>query len=228
VSSAPQAGNAVRDGFRHEALLYAGDDMFVDRCARFAREGLEAGEPVLVAVDGRKIDLLRQALGEDAGEVEFADMQVLGENPARIIPAWRSFVDRNADAVAVRGVGEPISPSRRPDELDECQRHEMLINRAFADAPGMWLMCPYDTAALNDAVMAEAHRSHPCVRGADGQAPSRRYDADGPGPFDGEFPEAADSAIEVSYDINRLETVRRVVTEIATERGLGEARCERW
>ena len=31
--------------FRHEAVLYAGDEGFVDRIGQFVHEGISAGEP---------------------------------------------------------------------------------------------------------------------------------------------------------------------------------------
>jgi prepilin-type processing-associated H-X9-DG protein len=37
----------------------------------------------------------------------------------------------------LRGAGEPIWPERRPAELVECQRHESLLNVAFADGPSV-------------------------------------------------------------------------------------------
>ena len=36
--------------FRHEALLYAGDDELVTRLEPFLRESIAAGEPVMVAL----------------------------------------------------------------------------------------------------------------------------------------------------------------------------------
>src|SRR4051794_4648204 len=82
--------------FRHEALLYAGDDEFVERVAAFVREGVETGEPSLVVVAAPKIERLREELGADAEAVWFADMQEVGSNPARIIPAWQRFVSSYA------------------------------------------------------------------------------------------------------------------------------------
>ena len=161
--------------FQHEALFYAGDDQFVARCRAFVEEGLERDEPVLVMVGSRKLELLRQALGERADDVHFADMEVIGRNPARIIPAWGRFVADHAanDGGGTRGIGEPIWADRKPDELDECQLHESLINLAFAAADAFRLICPYDTAALPDDVIAEARRSHPIVA-LEGPEPSRR------------------------------------------------------
>jgi hypothetical protein len=49
--------------FRHEALLYAGEVDFLTGTLPFIREGMAAGEPVLVVVSAAKIGLLRSALG---------------------------------------------------------------------------------------------------------------------------------------------------------------------
>src|ERR1700732_3164805 len=78
--------------FRHETLFYSGADGFVEGALPFIQDALAADEPVLVAVDETRIDLLGEALGQDAALVGFTDMRVLGHNPARIIPAWRSFL----------------------------------------------------------------------------------------------------------------------------------------
>ena len=55
----------------------------------------------------------------------------------------------------------PTSRPSSPAELVECQRHESLLNLAFADTAGFRLLCPYDTSALDDDTLAEACRSHP-------------------------------------------------------------------
>src|SRR5436190_16073394 len=140
--------------FRHEAFLYAGEDEFLGGTLPFIREGVENDEPVLVVVSADKIELLRGALSlnGDGRKVLFADMEEVGRNPGRIIPAWRDFVeDRPDSSRPIRGIGEPIHPGRTATELVECHRHESLLNLAFADTPGFWLMCPYDTSALDEA-----------------------------------------------------------------------------
>jgi anti-sigma regulatory factor (Ser/Thr protein kinase) len=155
----------VTEAFHHEALFYAGEEEFVERSRAFVEEGLDRGEPVLVMVGPRKLELLRDALGERASDVELVDMELAGRNPARIIPAWARFVADNAGAASpgMRGIGEPIWCERRGAELEECQLHESLINLAFAEADSFRLICPYDTAALPADVIAEARRSHPIV-----------------------------------------------------------------
>jgi hypothetical protein len=116
-------------------------------------------------VSEAKIEMLCSQLGADADRVQFADMAQVGRNPARIIPAWRAFVAEQAarGESRFRGIGEPIWPGRTPDELAECERHESLLNLAFAGAPAWWLVCPYDTEALPPPVIEEAHRNHPSV-----------------------------------------------------------------
>src|SRR2546423_2133316 len=136
--------------FEHEALLYAGNEDFVDRMAAFVLEGVAAGEPVLVMVGAHKIELLRGALGADADRVRLVNMDEAGRNPARIIPAWREFATGNSEpGRALRGVGEPIWAGRSEAELVECQTHESLINLAFADADSFRLLCPYDLTTLS-------------------------------------------------------------------------------
>src|SRR5262245_38734873 len=128
--------------FVHEAFLYRDAEEFRRGTLRFIREGIQAGEPVFAVLDSEKIELLRQALSEDADRVRFADMAILGANPARIIGAWRRFVDvHGGGGRPMRGIGEPIWAGRNGPELTECHRHESLLNLAFADTPAFRMLC---------------------------------------------------------------------------------------
>src|SRR5204862_6614814 len=109
------------------------------------RGGLEDGDAVVVAEPAPRLAMLRDALGSDAGDVEFLDMAAIGLNPARIIGVWSTVVDRHLPAGrGLRGVGEPAWPGRRPMELIECQLHELLLNHRFGAGPAWRLMCPSD------------------------------------------------------------------------------------
>ena len=156
------AARRTHDGYRHEAFFWSGDDQFLAGTVPFVTQGLSAGQPVMVAVVPSHIDLLRDALGGLADQVEFFDMVRLGANPARIIPAWQRFTDAHPGQ-PVRGIGEPIWHGRRLAELAECQMHEALLNMAVDTETPLWLMCPYDLGTLPESVVAEAHRSHPVV-----------------------------------------------------------------
>jgi anti-sigma regulatory factor (Ser/Thr protein kinase) len=213
--------------FAHEALLYAGDDGFLDGAMPFVLEGLEADEPMLLVLSAGKIEGIKGELNGQNERILFADMAEVGANPARIIPAWRRFVDEHADeAQPVRGIGEPIWAGRTPDELVECQRHEALLNLAFAHDSSFRLLCPYDTDALHDAVIDEAVRSHPFVL-ADGV---RRTSATYRGlaafasPFDDPLPAPPASVRELEFDAESLTALRRLVTTRAAEAGLDALR----
>lgn len=140
----------------------------------FITDGVEAGEPVMVAVIPEHRDWLQTALNGQAEKVKFVDMSKLGHNPARIIPAWQEFLDEH-EGRPVRGIGEPIWPGRRPAELHECQLHEALLNVAVDPEIPFWLVCPYDAEALDADVVEEAHRSHPVIVEADSYSGSVSY-----------------------------------------------------
>ena len=211
----------VKHDFRHEALLYADTEEFLEGTVPFVRDGLWAGEPVLIAVGEAKAAAMKNALGGDAAAVEFVDMEALGRNPARIIPAWREFVDDATSGRPLRGIGEPVWPGRSPAEVVECHHHEALLNLAFADAPAFWLLCPYDTEGLDAGVVAGARCTHPIVSEGGDTWPSDRYRADGaPAPFEGDLGPPASTPVSLAFDRHSLSVVRRFVAERAREAGL--------
>src|ERR1700687_2221294 len=204
--------------FRHEALLYSGWAEFIAGTVPFIRGGVEAGGPGLVVESAAKIDMLRMALGDDADEVLFADMAEVGANPARIIPAWHDFVSRHADSWRrLRGIGEPIWKGRSDEELIECQRHESLLNVAFGRGLPWWLMCPYDTENLDEAVIDEARRSHEYVTERASEQRSevfRGLEASG-APFEAPLPEPGTSARHLAFTLADLVGVRNMVSRHA-------------
>jgi len=207
------------ESYRHEALLYRGDDDFVAGTVPFIREGLEAGQPVMVAVIEPKIERLRIELGDDAERVVFVDMAALGGNPARIIPAWREFVDAYAaSGQPIRGIGEPIWVGRRAPEVLECQLHEALLNLAVDPDTPLWLRCPYDVSALEGDVLAEAERSHPVLVEAANYTGSTLYGGihHASAAFDHGLAEPTAAVVELAFDASGLPAVRDVVTGRAT------------
>lgn len=151
------------DALVHPALFYADDESYLAGTVPFLREGIEAGEPVMMAAPPARLDLVRTALGPAATEVAFHDMTLAGRNPGRIIAGvLREFADGHADAGGVRVIGEPIWAGRTPQEYAAAAQHEALINVALADVP-VTVLCPYDTSALDPAVIADATRTHPVL-----------------------------------------------------------------
>jgi anti-sigma regulatory factor (Ser/Thr protein kinase) len=229
MSAPPRVADPPAGGFRHEALLYGGDDAFLDAVVPFVEDGLDRDEPVLVVIDARKVGLLRDALGPRGRGVLFADMAEVGHNPARIIPEWRSFLDEHADdGRRVRGIGEPVWAGRRPAELVECQRHEALLNVAFADSGDWWLLCPYDTLTLEAAVLDEALRTHPVVMDPSGSSDSALWrEADVARlHLTDPLPEPTRALGEISFGTDHLGSVRAMVESLAHRFGLSTARTE--
>jgi anti-sigma regulatory factor (Ser/Thr protein kinase) len=213
--------------FRHEVMFYDSAERFLAGTVPFVTSALEAGEPVLVAVGAAKIELLKGELGVDADRVRFADMEALGHNPARIIPAWRQFVDEHVSAGApARGIGEPIWPGRSAAEIDECQRHESLLNVAFGGEPAWSLLCPYDVGSLDDEVLDTAAHSHPYLAegGASGEnGQCRELDAT-PDPFAGRFEASPSSARELAFDRDGLHDLRSMIAEESAAASLSRER----
>jgi anti-sigma regulatory factor (Ser/Thr protein kinase) len=214
--------------FRHEALFYDGDAEFVSGTSGFIKDGLDNDDHVLVVVGARKIDLLRDALGPDAAEVQFADMAAVGGNPGRIISAWADFVGSRPAGRALRGIGEPIDAQRSPEEVIECERHEALLNLAFADARDFWLLCPYDTASLDAGVIETAGHTHPLLAQGDHRWESRGYGGLdlARSPFDAPLPPPPPHAESRVFGAESLGELRRFVGGRARAAGLDLSRAD--
>ena len=178
---------------------------------------------MLAAVGDDKRQLLSDALGGDAEQVRFVDMERLGRNPACIIPAWREFVG-DADAPLL-GIGEPVWPGRSDAELVECRRHESLLNLAFAGKSAWRLLCPYDAGALDAAVLADARRNHPHVFESGARRDSDDYtETTTVLAWDGALPEPESTPVTLPFMREDLLLVRAFVTERAQYAGFDDER----
>jgi anti-sigma regulatory factor (Ser/Thr protein kinase) len=209
--------------FKHVCFFYRAEAEYAATVAGFLRAGLTVGEAAFAAVPPDKISLIRDALGADAVNVEFADTTTLGRNPAWIIPQVLAFV--GAHAGHVRYVGEPIWAARGPAEVRAAIANEALINLAFADADTE-ILCPYDIAALDPAVIADAKRTHPLLLSSGRRLTSPEYAV----PSDTlpsrslQLPALANGAMYHTYRTD-LSQVRALVLQHAREAGLTESRA---
>jgi anti-sigma regulatory factor (Ser/Thr protein kinase) len=208
----------MESGFRHEALIYSDPEQFLTAAIPFLTAAFETGEAAMVAVSERNTALLQGELGVDAEEVEFVAMEELGRNPARLIPFWRDFLDAQAGRPA-RGIGEPLWPGRGAAEIDECQRHESLLDLAFSSGTGWSLLCPYDGAALSDEVLTAVSHSHRSVARDAAHEASSGY-LTGVDCLAGELPRHPIDAAVLAYDRSRLAAVRRHVERVARAAGI--------
>lgn len=167
------ATSQAGEGLRHEAFFYGTTREYLDGTGDFIRAGIDAGEPVFVAVPGPRRDLIVSQLPDHAAGVRFIDMGVVGRNPSRIIPAVRGFLHAHPDR-RIRFIGESTWRGRGPAETVEAARHEAVVNLEFADA-AISMLCPYDTVGLAASTLARAARTHPVVLSHDLRRRSTAY-----------------------------------------------------
>jgi len=224
VADSPAARLPATGPLRHVGFCYETADEYTAAVAGFLLVGLARGEACFAAVPPAKLAIIRDALGADAPDVEFADMTRMGRNPAWIIPLVRAFTNRHAGR-RVRYVGEPIWASRTAAALREATRHEALINLAFATADAQ-ILCPYDSAALDSAVIADAMRTHPLLLSGGRQVPSPRYAVpfEIPSTCSLPLPAPPPDAMSHTYRTN-LSELRALVHRHAIDAGLSEARA---
>ncbi|KOU23428.1 regulator [Streptomyces sp. WM6372] len=210
--------------FVHPALFYQGRAEYLAGVGGFVRAALAADEPVLVAVPGPRLDVLRESLDVAAAEVTWTDMTQLGRNPGRILAALQDFADRHAGRPA-RIVGEPIWPGRSRAEVLEATRHEALINTAFAGRHAT-ILCPYDVLGLPAEVVSDARRTHPTViaEGKDLHSPEYADASVVCADCDDPLPEPDGGAPRFAYASGELGEVRAYTESWARGTALSTAR----
>lgn len=151
--------------FVHSALFYHSQREYLEFVVRFVADGFAVGEPVLVAVPGDRLSLLRPELNAArAGapaELRLVDITDVARNPSRFLAMESSFTAKYADQ-RVRIVSQLVWPGRTADECLACVQHEALINGEFENKNVMGL-CLYDAERLADDVLAEARSTHPLL-----------------------------------------------------------------
>jgi len=220
-----QVVSEAEEPFVHPALFYQGPWEYLAGTIPFIKEGLAAGAPVAVAVPEPRLRLLREALGNHAERVRMLDMGVVGRNPGRIIAeVLRAAADAHPGE-HVRIIGEPIWPGRSDTEYPACAQHEALINLAFRGRTAT-ILCPYDVAGLDPAVVADAVTTHPVlIQGgrtcpSPDYAPERIIDT-----YNQPLPEPP-LATRFTFDGARLRHARRTTAEHAHRAGLDAERVD--
>jgi anti-sigma regulatory factor (Ser/Thr protein kinase) len=206
---------------RHIALLYREPSEYSAAVDDFVKAGIAEQEPVFVAVPQAQLSLLSQPTEDSL--VNLAEMEELGRNPARIIAALRVFADQHAGR-RIRYLGESLWLGRTMAERRESERHEALLNLAFAEAQ-VTMMCPYNAAALPRSAITSARRTHPLVLSGGRQRSSRYYSGpdQSPAHLADKLPEPPARAQVLEYDRD-LHPVRAFVAAAADKARLSAER----
>ena len=213
----------------HRALIGGSDEDLVDGTVAFVRAGLDAGEPVVLAVTDATAALLRPALS-DRAEVHWADWgDVYANGPAAAVTAVRRLGERHRTAAhpVVRVVLEPLAG---PDQdtwrewlrYDAVLDHQLQEGELLGDEP-LVVLCLCDTRRVPAPLVDGARATHPLLQ-VDGE------DAANPGHVDAaEFltsmpvppePLEATPPLVHAESVRDLRGLRRDLTVQATEASL--------
>jgi anti-sigma regulatory factor (Ser/Thr protein kinase) len=206
---------------RHIALLYRESSEYSAAVDDFMKAGIAEQEPIFVAVPQSQLRLLSQPAEDSL--VNLAEMEELGRNPARIIAALRLFADQHPGR-RIRYLGESLWLGRTKAERRETERHEALLNLAFAEGQ-VTMMCPYNAAALPRSAINIASRTHPVVLSGGRQRSSRHYGGpdESPAHLTQKLPEPPARALVMAYDSD-LHPVRAFVSAAADRARLSAER----
>ena len=173
--------------FEHWACVYRDDQQLLQTAVPFLAGGLEAGEPVLAVTSRANLGLIGAALGERAGEVDYAESAFFGRRPPQRVAAFYRYWTRHADArrdgrtgrsAGVRILAEPVWAGRSAREVAAWTRMESALNVALAPA-SISMVCPYDTSTLDPGIVADALRTHPAQIAGSDLSPSAEFGFDG-------------------------------------------------
>jgi transcriptional regulator with XRE-family HTH domain len=149
-------------GLEHSVLVFGSDDELVRGALPFMAEGLEGSERVLVVTTGPRIEVLRNALGKRAADVEFRDASDWYPSPHAAFAGYRALFDESISlgVSRTRIVGELALDGLSPAETLVWTRYESLVNLLFASAEVSFI-CLYDSRTLPPGVIAAANQTHP-------------------------------------------------------------------
>jgi anti-sigma regulatory factor (Ser/Thr protein kinase) len=172
--------DAEQQGFVHSALLYHSQEEYLDLVLRFATDGLSVGEPVLIAVPGDNLTLLRDALHRESDEIpaglHTADITEIARNPSRFLAIKSHFAEQYRDR-RVRIVCQLAWPGRTHDELVACVEDEALVNEAL-EGHQVHCLCLFDANRLDEDVLAGARATHPLLWSGGSVYRSKEYAPD--------------------------------------------------
>ncbi|WP_433305554.1 anti-sigma factor RsbA family regulatory protein [Actinoplanes sp. CA-030573] len=160
-------------GYYHEAVCYDSAEHLLGVVVPFLLDGIEAGEPSIVALGELNAALVRSALPADS-KVVFLTGGEMYARPATAIRSYRKLLADHVSegAAQIRIIGEVTSRALGPT-WDWWARYESAINHAYDEFP-LWSMCAYDVRVTPGAVLDDVLRTHPRTALPDGSHPPNR------------------------------------------------------
>ena len=183
---------------RHTAFVYDDDAAYVDRTVDFLRQGLDAGEGIVVANLRDRLGTVREALGADAELATFVDVTSLYTRPARTVAAYyRMLCDLLEHHRSVRLIAE-VQYGPTSTEWNEWIAYEAMVTHASAALP-TWIVCTYDARETPDVVLEGVFNTHSDVLTDDWRASAS-------------FEEPAETLRRLTPDAEPIEDLRPIAT----------------
>jgi anti-sigma regulatory factor (Ser/Thr protein kinase) len=211
------------DIFRHEALPYGGQADFVPSCVSLLEDGISRERRLILLAAERRLDDVRDALGDRADEVTFVATDEHGRNPARITTMLDSF-QAGASGRRSLGITDWSGSGRSPAAFAETQLAESLLNIVTLQSWPLDLVCLYDTTTLEPTALSDVRRAHPFIRGLDSNADYQPELA--ATLFAGPLFAGPDDAEALEGGQAQLSRMRALVRRFALEHGLTPERAE--
>jgi anti-sigma regulatory factor (Ser/Thr protein kinase) len=213
--------------FTHTALLYDDRDELLEGIHPFAEAANARGNALLVAMPSHSLEVVAEILDANSRLISFMDLDEVGRNPARLVSSWWDFAENEArDASGMSCIGECLWFGRSAAEIDECERHEQVLNLAFGQGSGLAMLCPYDRGRLAEDVIERVGQSHPELSG-DGQParPSETFIQPGHSdPLGGALGRVGGDVEKIEFAKSELAGLRGALRRHAREAGLDRTR----
>jgi anti-sigma regulatory factor (Ser/Thr protein kinase) len=163
------------EGLRHSALVYESQDEYLSRAVPFLRDGLEAGEGVVVAHTRPGLSEMREALGPDSELVTFIDVSAAYTRPVRTMAAYHEvYTQLLRTTPYVRAIAD-VQFGPDPGEWDLWTLYESVFNRSFAHLP-TWVMCSYNANGTPDPIIEGVLQTHPEIVDGEGRRTNEHYE----------------------------------------------------
>jgi anti-sigma regulatory factor (Ser/Thr protein kinase) len=150
--------------FRHSAFVYSSDAQYVEAAVDFLRAGLEAGHGALVSAPRERQALVRRALGSVSEEVDFLDLDAVGDRPARTLAAQYAALHERLRRFPAMRLLVGVEPGPPRNGWLDWLGYEAALERALAAMP-VWALCGYDARRAPAPLLETILRCHPEVLG---------------------------------------------------------------
>lgn len=150
--------------YEHVAVVHDGPDELAQQLATPVREGLAAGDRVLVCLEPQAWQRLAARIGPSAGEVEVMAQGARYTTPGVAMAALHRFVDEALEGGARAAWSIGTLPFDGTSDDDRWWRYEEAVHHVLGHRP-LHAICSYDLATATPAQLAAARQSHDRLEG---------------------------------------------------------------